>query len=639
MRALSLLLALLVLASGLPVIAAPANYTLWLKAHPQAIVADGRSQTTITAEVRDPAGNYVPDGTVVDFTSTSGTIERTARTAGGVARVRLQSSVTVSAAMVSAVVINGSAVGNVRVDFLAPGTEMFDESFITISSKAHLGCDVEGKVVDSAGGVTITHRGLTITAEEAQIDLKTNILRAKSKIGGENIVLTRSDKRIEASRLYYDFNSMNGILLTPASDGAKRMTFRGRDLFSEPASEETDQKRDLDYEPVDEAPMFIKASSIFIRPSEEVKFKRATFYMDGVKMLSVPLHVISLRGTSASNQIMSVGTSGLRLDLPLYYSLTPTSTGAFRLRRNETGSWGSYSSQPGWQLDLEQEYNSGGSTEGTFLLRRITSAKDWGARWTQRKEFNGDSQLYTYVDFPSHKNLFGSMNFSRSLPGYTLSVNGRANKLSNSNNFATDAYIQSRARPVLGGAFSYSLTSKISADTSLTNRFGTGLGLQVFGRPVKLASIGNLNTSLISGHNWGAYAGSSLMADAGIYRSLGGSSSIGVNYTYSWGNQGHGYTQQRISGNISLNPSDRWSLYGYATKGLTDHSLSAFGSLNYVFAPTWRFGVQGTYQSFEDYSYPDAEFALTKLVGKQDVSIIWSTSRKRFRCEFSTLRF
>ena len=174
MRALSLLLALLVLASGLPVIAAPANYTIWLKAHPQAIVADGRSQTTITAEVRDPAGNYVPDGTVVDFTSTSGTIERTARTAGGVARVRLQSSVTVSAAMVSAVVINGSAVGNVRVDFLAPGTEMFDESFITISSKAHLGCDVEGKVVDSAGGVTITHRGLTITAEEAQIDLETN---------------------------------------------------------------------------------------------------------------------------------------------------------------------------------------------------------------------------------------------------------------------------------------------------------------------------------------------------------------------------------------------------------------------------------------------------------------------------------
>ncbi len=640
MRISFLVLVVLIIGLDSPLIAAPANFTMWLKAHPQAIVADGRSQTTITAEVRDPNGRTVPDGTIVEFTSSTGSIDRTARTAAGIARARLQSSLTVGTAMISAVVINGNAVGQIQVDFLAPGTEMFDESFITITSKTHLGCDVEGRIVDSAGGVTIVHRGLTITAEEAQIDLRTNILRARGKMGAENIVLQRGDVRIEASRLYYDFTTMRGVLLTPAEDGAKRMTFRGRDMFCEPATDDVDLKRNLDYSPVGEASTFIKAASIFIRPGEEVKFKKATFYMDGTKIVSIPMHVIQLRsGAGAPSQMLTYGTSGLRLDLPFYYSLTPSSTGAFRLRHSEVGSWGSYSAQPGWQLDLEQDYNSGGSTDGTFLLRRITSAKDWGARWTQRKEFNNDSQLYTYVDFPSHKNLFGTMNFSRTLPQYTLSVNGRASKLTSGSSLATDAYVQSRSRSAMGGAFNYSIISRISADSSMQDRFGGGLGLQVYGKPIAMSKLGTLNTSLISGQNWGSYKGSSLIADAALYRSLGGSSSMGLGYTYSWGTTGEGYSRHRLSANINLNPSEKWNLYAYATKEITDNNLSAFGSLQYTFAPTWSFGVLGTYQEFEDYSYPEAEYAISKLIGKQDVSLIWSSSRKRFRLEFSTFRF
>jgi hypothetical protein len=641
MRALSILLVLAISVVGVPVTSAPATFTLWLRAHPQAIVADGRSETTISAEVRDPNGNPVPDGTIVDFTSSIGTIERTARTSAGVARARLQSAVNVGTAMVSAVVTNGNAVGTIRVDFLTPGTEMFDESFITISSKKYLGYDVNGRVVDAAGGVIIAHRGLTINAEEAQIDLKTNVLRAKCKMGADNIVIRRGDKRIEASQLYYDFTSMNGVLLAPAADGAKRMTFRGRDLFTQAATEDADQKRSLDYKPIAEAAMFIKASSMVIRPGEEVKFKRAAFYMDGTKMLSVPLYVVNLHGQSGTaNQMVTYGTSGLRMDLPLYYSLTPTSTGSLRLRRSEPGAWGYDTARPGWQLDLEQDYNSGGSTEGAFTLDRVTSASDWGARWTHRKEFNNDSQLYSYVDFPSHRSLFGSMNFSRQLPNYTLSVNGRANKLVNSSgSLASDAYIQTRAKPLLGGAVNYSFTSKINADTSIANRFGTGVGMQLYGKPTVIRGLGNLTTALVTGHNWGAYGGSTVMADTGLYRAIGSSGSFGLDYTYSWGDSALGYTQQRISANLNLSRSAKWNLYAYATKGITDRSMSAFGSLNYILAPTWRFGLLGTYQAFQSYRYPDAEFSLTKGIGRQDMSIIWSTSRQRFRIEFSALKF
>lgn len=641
MRALFISLALVILVCGIPVTGAPATYTMWLRAHPQVIVADGRSETTISAEVHDSSGRPVPDGTTVDFTSSIGTIERTVRTVAGVARARLQSTVNVGTAMVSAVVANGNAVAQLRVDFLTPGTEMFDESFITVSSKKHLGYDANAGIADSAGGVVIAHRGLTINAEEAQINVKSNVLRAKCKTGVDNIVIRRGEKRIEASALYYDFNSMNGVLLGPAAEGAKRMIFRGRDLFSEPATEDADQTRSLDYKPITQASMFIKAASLVIRPGEEVKFKRAVFYMDGTKMLSVPLYVVSLRGQGGTaNQMLTYGTDGIRMDLPLYYSLTPTSTGAFRLRRSEPGGWGYYSGRAGWQLDLEQDYNSGGSTEGGFLLNRITSASDWGARWTHRKEFDNDSQVYTYVDFPSHRSLFGSMNYSRSLPNYTLSLNGRANKLANTGaSLATDAYIQSRAKPLLGGALNYSLTSRLSADTSVANRLGTGCGLQLFGKPLALRGLGSLNTSLVAGRSWGGYGGSTLTANAGLYHSIGGAGSFGLNYTYAWGDTGFGYSSHRISGNLNLSPSAKWSMYAYATKGISDRSMSAFGSLNYVFAPTWRFGLLGTYQQFGDYSYPDAELALSKAIGRQEMSVIWSKSQQRFRVEFSALRF
>lgn len=641
MRAVSILLVIAALLAYSEVAGAPATYTMWLKAHPQVIVADGRSETTISAEVRDSGGQPVPDGTSVDFTTSIGAIERSARTVAGVARARLQSTVNVGTAMVAAVASTGNAVAQLRVDFLEPGTEMFDESFMTVSSKKHLGYDANARIVDSAGGVTIASRGLTITAEEAQIDLNSHVLRAKCKMGVDNIVITRESKRVEASAVYYDFNSMTGIILSPASEGAQRMTFRGRDLFVQPATEDADQTRSLDFAPVTEASVFIKATSMVIRPGEEIKFKRAVFYMDGTKMLSVPLYVVNLRGEAGSaNQMLTYGTDGLRMDLPLYYSLTPTSTGAVRLRRSEPGGWGYYTGRPGWQLDLQQDYNSGGSTEGVFALERITSASDWGARWNQRKEFDNDSQIYSYVDFPLHRSLFASTNYSRTFETYTLSVNGRASKLRDTRGtLASDAYIRSRSKPIFGGALNYSVSTRVSADTSLANRFGTGLGMQVYGKPVPMAGIGSLTTSLVAGHNWGAYGGSTLSANAGIYHGIRNAGSCGLDYSYSWGDRGIGFSSQQLSGNISLNPSPKWNLYAYATRGLTDHRISAFGSFGYVFAPTWRFSLLGTYQQFGTYSYPDAEVALSKAVGRQEMSIIWSKSQQRFRVEFSALRF
>ncbi len=622
--------------------AALGSYSLWLTANPQAIVADSHSAATITAELRDSAGRAVPDGTVVDFTTSLGIIERRARTTAGVARVRLETGNVAGTALVSAVSSDGGAVAQLRVDFLEPGTELFDESFIVVDSKKHVGYDVDAQIVDSAGGVTITHRGLTITAEEAQINLKTNILRAKARMGGDDIVIKRGDKKLAASALFYDLTGMRGVLLSPAADGANRMLFRGRDLHTE-ADSNPEDKVDFDYKPITEAKMFIKCRSCIIRPGEQIKFKRAVYYVDNEKFLSVPLQVVGLRDqTAGMGQMLTYGTEGLRLNVPFYYSLTPSGTGAVRLKHSEPTGWGNYSDRAGWQVDVDQEYNIGAS-QGLLNVNRVTS-KDWGIRWNHRVEFANDSQIYTYLDYPSHRDLYGTLDYSRFLGDYTLSMNLRGNKLRDADGrYSASTYLQSRAQPLISNAVSYAFTTRLSYDSGFSSQggsLGTGLGLQLYGKPLQFGPSTSFNTSVTAARDWGgANAGTSVYANAGLFHTLGNIGQLSLNYSYSWANSAYGYSAQRISADLSLRPSQKWTTSLYSTYGLDDHSMSAFADLSYTFLPTYRLGVLGTYQKLPYFTYSDYEVMLGKIIGRQEVRLTWSQSRKRLRLEFAAGAF
>ncbi len=448
---LLLLTAVLVFATS-SVDSALDNFSLWLTAHPQAIVADSHSFTTVSAELRDSSGRALPDGTGVDFTTSLGIIEQRALTIAGVARVQLQSGATVGTAMVSAVCASGNAVAQLKVDFLASGTEMFTESFITVSSKTYLGYDVGGRKVEAAGGVSIYSRGLTIDADEAEIDVTRNVLRAKCKNGGENIVIKkRGEKQIEASVLFYDFCSMSGVILTPVDQGAKRRLVRGRDLFTE-SDAKPDKLATFDFKPATDPAMFIKAKSILIQPGEEVKIKHASFYVQGSKVPSVPLYVIKLKGQGAgAGQMLNYGSDGLQLDMPFYYSLTPTTTGSIRLKHSEPTGWGYTSGPTGWEVDLNHEYNTGGASDGVFSVDHVTSATDWGMSRNQRKELGNQGMLSTYLDFPEHQDLYSTMNYSQPLGKYTLSWDFQGSKVPGVvTDLTSGVYLQSQARPLLG---------------------------------------------------------------------------------------------------------------------------------------------------------------------------------------------
>jgi hypothetical protein len=69
---------------------APANSTITLSANPSFVPAHGGT-SDITAFVVEPAGTYVPDGTVVRWTTDLGTIDAETRTRRGVATARFVS--------------------------------------------------------------------------------------------------------------------------------------------------------------------------------------------------------------------------------------------------------------------------------------------------------------------------------------------------------------------------------------------------------------------------------------------------------------------------------------------------------------------------------------------------------------------
>ena len=135
--------------------ATPGPSSLTLSAAPPSILADGTSTTTISADVRDPNGNPVADGTIVTFVTTSGTFagssSTTAPTSGGIAQAVLTSSAAAGTATVDATA--SSAADSITVDFTpgAPVTVVLTASPGSIPADGTTTTTLQATVTDANG--------------------------------------------------------------------------------------------------------------------------------------------------------------------------------------------------------------------------------------------------------------------------------------------------------------------------------------------------------------------------------------------------------------------------------------------------------------------------------------------------------
>jgi len=641
---LGVILAIFLVWAVLPLYAVGTANSIRLTANPDMITADGKSVSTITAEIRDASGQLVPDGTLVTFTTNLGSIDGAVATKAGVARARLTSSEVVGTATISAWVAGTPAVGNIKVELLAPGTEIPRESFVSLSSPSYLVYDTEKQIITGSGGVKILHRGLTITAEEAQFEVQALILRCRMSIAGGPIVVSRGDKTMEASLLYYDVTRMNGYAVVFDNDGRlKRVQFRGADLAVQPTDEDLSPYFDF-IEPEETPSVLIRSNRIVVLPRDKIQFHRARVYIDGQKLVSVPLQVIPLSGSGADmSNYIGWDANGLRVDVPLFYSLSPEFVGSVHVRRGESAGWGFYSGNSGWAIDMVQEYGTAEGAQGKFLLNRL-NAKDWGVHWQHSIQSQTGSSFYSYVDFPSHKDIFASLNYSAPVKFGSVGMNVYGSKYQDAGaDISTDLYLQSNPTPILSGAARFSLLGRTSYTTAPGegDRIGNGLTGLLYGKTIDLGNKMRLSTSASYGYDWGGSgSGSSSRVSAVVSKQFAASGFFDLIYSYDRDRfSSTNIGRHRLSTSLGYFGSSKWRASVYSTFTLDNPSSSAFGSFSYNIRPTLRFYVLQSLQRSSGYSFSDTQIAIAKRIYGQEAALVWSKSRHRIELEIGAVRF
>lgn len=136
--------------------------SLKLKANPENILNDGVSTSTITAEVTDAKGNWVPDETWVDFYTTAGTLSAShATTTNGKATVTLTSSTAKTTAVVAA--LCQGVEGTTKVSFTQARRITVSANPKTVSKDGGIS-HITVQLLD-ADNVTVTQSGIVVTIE------------------------------------------------------------------------------------------------------------------------------------------------------------------------------------------------------------------------------------------------------------------------------------------------------------------------------------------------------------------------------------------------------------------------------------------------------------------------------------------
>ena len=475
MKVLMRLIGAIVMLSILCCFCAPAlaqQASLELSASPDIILADGSSSTAITAVAIGSGGGSVPDGTQIRFSTTKGTLSAQAvASASGIARVTLTSDPLPGTAVVSVNFINGhdAANGQLSVQFTVDkslaNSNTADQGWLSVSSTKYLAYSADSKTIDASGskqGVHLSYQGLSIEADALQVDLGTGYVRAR------NAVLQHGrSATVHAQIAAYNLNSMQGDAILADEPGQSGRTvanvaLSGADLEFKPLTQEqagqVGQGSTYTFVDISDSRVLVTAAAVSVKMNDRIQFRRASVYVQGKKIVSLPYHVMPLStGQIFGQQLLGYGTNGLFLDVPYYLSLSPHGTGTLSLRSlaasEQNGTY--YYGRSGMALDFDQKYNDPqGDGVGDFQVLGL-SRSDFGLRWNQTQRISSSARGYFNIDSPQHNGVFASSNITQQLKGMSLNFNGSINTAPTLAGISTDSnslstYLASDAHTLFG---------------------------------------------------------------------------------------------------------------------------------------------------------------------------------------------
>lgn len=615
-----------------------------LTANPIAVPADGKSICTVSADVRDRDGGLAPDGTEVRFSASLGVIEEAAETSAGVARAQLTSSDIPGECMVTATWLEGQAVAQISVSFGGEAADVGGPQYLEVDADDYLAYSIDYQILEAIGSVRIRYRSMVMTADEAQIDLHISRIVARSSGRDTPIEIRMKDKTISGDLLLFDINSLEGQLISISGGSSQAVNLRTGE--SKP-SEGTGMYLPEEFDLVDlsKSTVLVKAKSATVFPAEKIQFKSAGVYVSGKRTLSLPFYVLSLTDSQADeSQYVGYSTGGLTLNLPLYYSLTPSSSGALLVRHGESAGWGWYGQKPGWFLDVRQKYTTP-TAEGSILFTQVTDT-DWGAHVSHTQQIDSRTQGYMYADWAAHKDLFGMMNLSRSFDSFNAGLNFYGSYLADGGDAqTTELSLQTRAKPLgkLPARFSLSSRTAYLSGSNLGSFGGVQESLlgNIYSNPFELSSDISLRSSLSLGYRWGGATASGLSTIAAAVLDWQISTHSRLQLNYRFADRATSYTsstfgKQNLSASLRLSDGKKWGVSIFMLTGLDYSSANILGDVSYYLDKNWRIGVRSTSNKFGDLSYNDTEFALGRRLGSRELMAVWSKSQHKIMLELGS---
>ncbi len=615
-------LALLILFLASPLRAA--SYVIRLSANPPSILADGVSTSTIMAEVRDASGQPVPDGTIVRFTTTAGTITSEATTQGGVAKATLTSDRVPQFATVTAIV--GDSQAQVEVEFTT--TELGGRAARLIRLWGdYLAYSLDRRILLGTSNVRLKSRGFTICAQSLQLDVELEVVRAQGKVE-----ISTSKARLQGDRLYFELRTLHGIMLR-VRRGVEKLFFAGEGLKVYSTEEPIPQHAFEPVEVEEGTRTWIVAERVTIYPRERIQFARASIYVNEVHILSLPYYIVDLRFTTGySQQQLSVNTTdGFVVDIPFYLHADLTSTTALRLRRaGSVGKSAIYATRRGWGIDLERQYTSlDGKSEGALTLQDLQKGpKGWTLAWHHEQEFSPYSRAFLYFSSPRLRGFYASADFYKQGREGDLTFQAFANR-SPGLPTAYTLQLSLRQRTKFRGPLSRSLFATLGwSDYGFQKGGNLTLGANLYPRTYyrkgewSFSPLAQLTHTLYTtGEGRTALRFSSTFS-----RLLGRRGQFSLSYSLDWQRGRHWkYSRQTLGLNLYYRAPARWFASLYLNYGLNDSSLYGYGSINHRLGRKWRLELQAYLQRYPFYSMTDYEVRVAYMIGSQELVLGWSS--------------
>lgn len=636
-------------------------------ASPLSIPADGSSYSQILVTVLDTTGTSAPDGTEVRLTTSAGDITPVVYTVGGRAVGILTSSTFPQVAVVQATVEGVS--GTAQVEFAASDYLQPSGSARTIRMEGgSLAYSADQDTVLGSNGVVIEYRGLTIEAVSAQVSQPYGEIRAQG-----DVTVRRGDQTATADALVCSLREDRVRMIDYEDETNVRVYDVGKLRKLEPGNTQAF----VDFTPLVDVGgrTWIVCSRLVLIPNQRILFFKASIYVGDSKVISMPYYSYSYeKRESILQQVRYSSRDGMLVDLPFYYRMTTSGTGALKLRYaadgTETGSY--YRPRKGMSFGLEQDYAIGDRSQGRLFVDSIASSSlafelahhleygsvfaggraDFSARYQPKSSYSRDSynaSLSVMGNLRKYDySIYGYLGGSRNEQYAYIDPETMELKYIDDSYGSIKAIIRPRARIMSGG---FTLTPSLTVGYgNLWDSYG-GPGTESLYESLGLSAVRSKHLSRNMALIFDGSAGLTSTAQGEMGASLrlrpslryhwpGGSTSLSYTLSLQDGMNDNSPTlsKHQLGCNLFVNADGKVSLFSSVNYGLDSQRLTLYSSLNYRFDRYWRFrSSYNLYRyayEFNDYSYSYRNSYLKvgvyRPLGAYEIGLAWSPDGQNY---------